>query len=576
VVPEIPSFAVDDGFTYTIPDDMPVHVGSKVRIRVSGRRLAGYVTAVFAESSDRRLLPVDSVAGSAPLFDDHLLSICRWAAEHYVAPLSTILKRTSPPNAPSSLTERDPSSGEEATSETRGPGAATYRISAAPHTDTLVKLVADHRSESTLHIIVPTAIEAGMVSDALAEHWNDRVVAATSSMPGGEVTRAWRRAAHNPTTILVGTRETVLWKLAGGGRWIVVEDGRRVMKSPASPTLHVRDIVWRRSGGDDRASFVGPVPTLELLAAGVDVIGQSGRAWAAVDVIDRTEEPPGSPMIASKTRAAINRAVKDDNRVFVLVTARGYAPAFRCRSCAALRRCPSCQSTALIDDVCRRCSSTVGACAECGSAAFAPLGAGMGRIIDEVASFAGASNVGQSEDRRAITVGSERDLVGLGTIDLGVVVDIDGIAGAPNYRAAEDALRLCVRVAHHIRRGDRNRLIVQTSATMQPVVQALAAGKSGPFLSDELMARKSAGFPPHGQLIAIEVAGVDSGDADVILRDVVAPAATLRGPAPMRDRSRWLIQGPDLDPTRIGLRSAVGKLRSDGATVRVDADPVDL
>ncbi|MDA2980026.1 MAG: hypothetical protein O3B42_09740, partial [Actinomycetota bacterium] len=85
VVPEIPSFAVDDGFTYLVPDGMAVSVGSIVRIKVSGRRLAGYVTAVFQAPEGRKLLPLLSVTGSAPVFDTELLEICRWAAAHYVA-----------------------------------------------------------------------------------------------------------------------------------------------------------------------------------------------------------------------------------------------------------------------------------------------------------------------------------------------------------------------------------------------------------------------------------------------------------------------------------------------------------
>ena len=553
---------------------MPVVVGSKVRVRVSGRRLAGYVTATFTEQSDRRLLPVDGVTGSAPVFDEELLSVCRWTAEHYVAPLSTILKRTSPPNAPKA--PRGTVATQRRASAEPDTGSDTYLVSASPHIRPLVSLVDAHNAQSTLHIVAPTAFEVDTIATALRDIHDTRVVTATSSMPAKDVTRAWQRAAHDPTTILVGTRETVLWKLAGGGRWIVVEEGRRVMKSPATPTIHVREIVIRRSRGDRTTTFVGPLPTLEVISAGVKVHEPPGRRWPVVEVVDRTEEPPGSPLITGTARTAINGAVRDGKRVFVLVTARGYAPAFRCRSCAQLRRCKVCGTAASTDGACRRCGETLGPCRDCGGSQFAPLGAGVGRLVDEIASFVGAGNVGDAGARRKVVVGSERDLVDLGPVGLGVVVDIDGIAGAPHYRASEDALRLCIRVAHHVERGDRNRLIVQTAAPTQPLVRALVAGDASQFLSDEMAVRTAAGFPPVGSLIAIEVGTESTQDADTILRSAIAGDAVLRGPAPMRDRSRWLVQGRDLDRTRIALRTAVGELRGLGAKVRVDVDPVDL
>jgi hypothetical protein len=47
------------------------------------------------------------------------------------------------------------------------------------------------------------------------------------------------------------------------------------------------------------------------------------------------------------------------------------------------------------------------------------------------------------------------------------------------------------------------------------------------------------------------------------------------GPIPAGDRSRWLLQG-DLGGVKTEMRRFVQRLRDSGATVRVDADPIDL
>jgi primosomal protein N' len=194
-------------------------------------------------------------------------------------------------------------------------------------------------------------------------------------------------------------------------------------------------------------------------------------------------------------------------------------------------------------------------------------------MIEDLARFVDRAVVGGGEDGLQVTVGSERDLIGLRGVGLGVVVDFDGMTGAPHYRATEDALRLIVRLAQATERG-KARVMVQTSRKDQPLLDTLVSGHSRPFLEAEANLREQAGFPPFGSLIAIEI-DVDH-DADTLIRGAVGEHGVVRGPARMRDRQRWLIQGSDLDQARIGLRSAVGTLRSQGARVRVDADPIDL
>ena len=101
VVPDVPSFAVDGGFAYRVPPDLidEVSVGSIVRVPLSGRRVRGYVVDV-AEREDEGLKDVRSVSGVWSCFDRPILQTLRWAATHYVAPLSVVIAKTAPPNLP--------------------------------------------------------------------------------------------------------------------------------------------------------------------------------------------------------------------------------------------------------------------------------------------------------------------------------------------------------------------------------------------------------------------------------------------------------------------------------------------
>mgnify|MGYP001824075621 FL=1 len=388
------------------------------------------------------------------------------------------------------------------------------------------------------------------------------------------MTAAWQTAMTRPGTVLVGTREIALWSIPSATEWIVVEDARRVMRSPATPTLSVRAIALERHRAfGTSTTFVGPVPSLELIHAGATIVGDPGRQWPLVEVVDRNEEPPGSSALLEATRGAIAGAVRQGGSVFVLVPRRAHAGAERCVQCQELRRCGSCGSAAFTEGTCVRCAEPMVRCPSCGGRLWRPLGAGIGVVVDDLTRVVGR-DVGRAGEGRAVTVGTERDILGVSGCRLAVAVDVDGMTLAPHYRAAEDALRTLVRLAQTVERGRGHRCVVQTSDPHQRTIAALRSGRSDEFLSDEAQRRRRAGFPPFGELIALEVAGID--DADDLVRSSVEALATVHGPARVGERDRWLITGADLTRARLALRRGVGTMRDRGARVRVDVDPIDL
>jgi len=125
-----------------------------------------------------------------------------------------------------------------------------------------------------------------------------------------------------------------------------------------------------------------------------------------------------------------------------------------------------------------------------------------------------------------------------------------------------------------VKKGSGSRCVVQTADPNQPVIAALVHGRSQDFLLTELALRRRFGFPPVGSLIAIETDDIhDAGD---LLVEAIAPHASVLGPAKVGERMRWLIQDRDLGAARLALRPVISTLRSKGAKVRVDVDPIDL
>lgn len=582
VVPDIATFAVDDGFSYSVPEDMAVEVGTIVRVPLGARKVRGHVVGL-RNGLIRELKPITTVSSTVPVFHAELLETLRWLATHYVAPLSVLLSKAGPPNLPRPIKpsqlppiERTPAKllSELTVALAEGRHARPhYLLARRPYEDAIRELISPILKEGrSVLVVLSTVAEVETLADALEKRFAQRVLRAYTARPARDLTETWTKASTQPGNIVIGTREAALWPVADLALMLVVEEGRRAMKDKQTPTVHVREVVKRRAAVERHGLvFLGAVPTTEVLASGIPITRGSGtRVWPLVEVVNRTEEPPGAGFIASRTLAAIRGAVDRQRQVLVFTHRRGFAPAFRCGKCRLVRQCPVCEARADRSDACIRCGALLGECVECGGQRFEPLGAGAERIAAILARMFDVGDVGSPAP---IWVGTERDLINVNDVDLAVVVDADGLIHAPNYRAAEDALRLLSRVAGTVGPGRGRRCLVQTGLPDDPVIAALRRGDPLKFLELEMEKRAASLLPPAGEVIVVELDGEGPDDA---LRELGGSSAEVFGPAARGGRFHWLIQGRDLRPVRIGLRRLVHEWRDRGMRVRIDVDPLQL
>jgi len=584
VVPDLPTYAVDEGFRYAT--DRVLHVGSIVRVPLGRRVIRGWVVAE-EQGDPSGLKPIKALSSEVPIFTSDLLQTLRWAANHYIAPLAALLRRAGPPNLPDQPKAEDfPPLGR---SSLRGLPTPVIAAVAGRRARAVYSLAG--RNEATdavlgighvlgvggsAMVILPTGAEAAVYAVNLREALGDRVIEVPPDASNSEVTAAWGRACGNAGHVVVGTHRIAFWPIKHLRLAVLVEEGRRAMRDRQTPTVHAREVIRRRASVERfNVWYLGSVPSTAVLATGVEVQRPATRGWPPVEIVDRTQDPPGSGLIAERVRSSISGALRRGVRVFVFSHRKGYAPAVRCVQCKTLRRCPSCGSRPEPGDTCSRCGATLGPCSACDGRRFEPLGAGVGRISEVLSRTHGNGKVGPVGSEAPIWVGTERDIPAIGGAGLGVVVDADGLILGSSYNAAEEALRILARLAVGIPFGNGRHLIVQTGQPEHPVIGALRSGDPLPFLEGELTIRKEFGLPPAGEVIVVEVTG-GTRDATTTLRQAVEAEATLLGPAERAGKLRWLIQGRDLSNARSLLRSAVQTLRDGGAAVRLDVDPLDL
>ncbi|MDE0234632.1 MAG: hypothetical protein OXM62_06455 [bacterium] len=596
VVPAVAAFDVDQGFWYSVPAHLSgrIGLGAKVRAPLGGTHVHGYVVEC-GDRSPHKLKPVSAVSGDLPVFDGPLLAVCRWAAHHYVTPLSTILARTAPPNAPRtapggredavlspSLGGDHPAArlGEDvAAGRRRRPGCLLINPSDPEWVGPLLGPALG--AGRSVMVVVPTALEEERTTHLIQETFPGRVLGASTRHSDRQKTMVWGQLATRGGMALVGTPGVAFWPMADPGLVVVVEDGRRAHKSRRAPTVGTQRILRERSIREGAVlASVGPMPSVDVLALGPDFFYSRGRRrlWSHIEVVNR-REAGNHGLFHPRTLAAL-RAVTSGNGAFVFAHRRGFAPAMRCGACRTLRRCRSCGGRAEKGPACQRCGKELGVCRKCGRNYFEPLGAGVERVRGELRRRLGESRVGVVGGPAPIAVGTEASLAGAGHFQLVVVVDADGLLHAPHYRAEEEALRVMVRLAGHLSPGSGRRLMVQTSSPGHRVLSALRKGESVAFLQEELDRRVEAGFPPQGQLMAVEARGADPGRASDRLAMEMSGLGTrgvsVHGPAEFGSGLRWLVEGGNLWAAKEEMRIVASRWRKRGLAVRIDADPIDL
>jgi primosomal protein N' (replication factor Y) len=530
------------------------------------------------------LKDLGAVSGAAPVFDTDLLQGLLWAATHYVAPVSILLDRSTPPNLPKSTGGQPARTVVER--QVKHPLASMARAAAEGKRRPVAAIASGGRSADWLEALAPilnagksalviaaTATEVDAMAGPARAVFGDRVVAVAGDAPN-PVTRAWE-LAQGPGRLVIGTPRIATWLVSGLAMAVVIEEGRRAMKDRQTPTIHVRDLMTTRSRVEGFALvFIGPTPSLEVIAAGGEVTRAAPRSWPLVEVVDRREDPPGAGFLSERTVSALRAVAAAGRRCFVFTHVRAAEASMRCTQCRRVRRCEECGSRLGRTEACGRCGAVVGACPHCGSTKFEEMGSVPDRLSSEINRRLGQRLSGVHPTDLPVSVGTERDLAGLDRVGLVVAADADSLMLGHNYRAGEEALRILARLANTLEPGSGRRMIVQTSIPDSDLVITLKRGDPIPYLEAQLLERAQMGLPPASEIIAVELRGDGSAlQADTEIRAL--GAETVLGPAVMPDRHRWLLQGA-LAPVRLGLRPLVQAWRERGWTVRIDSDPIDL
>jgi primosomal protein N' (replication factor Y) len=592
VVPDLP--AVDRVFDYLVPEEHAgdVRVGTIVRVPLHGRRVRGWVVddGVEPATAVERLRPLAGVVSLGP--PPAVVALSEWAAWRWAGPRTAFLRAGSPPNTVRGLPPRAAKTVPPAAGviDAEAEALAKEALSASPSVirwppardpfDVVLPLVA--ASGSTI-VVAPNGATAIHLARRLARSGRNAALLRPDDT-GAVRTRAWVQMAAGDC-IVIGGRVAALAPVPDLAAAVILDDADEALQEERAPTWHGRDLVFERAlRAGCSAVVVSPAPTVDALVAARHCLEPSRAmeraGWPIVDVVDRRTEAPGLGLFSERLVTALRDTVVVGERAVCVLNRKGRARLLACDACGELVRCERCGAAASEGSdglVCARCDAVrPRLCAHCGGTRLRVLRAGVARVRDDLAALLIGVDVAEvdaaTEDLPdvPVLVGTEAVLHRASPARLVAFLDFDQELLAPRLRAAEQALWLLVRAARLVgSRASGGRVLVQTRLARHEVLDAAIRANPSLVAATERERREALSFPPYGGLAAI------SGDASAVtaVRENLAP---ILGIATGGDDRHLLVRAPDPRVLSDALAVAVPPVRTTGARLRVEVEPLRL
>ena len=569
VLPEPTGIGSEFDYRSGTIDPAALHIGTLVSVVLAGRTVEGWVTG-RRESSDHtgRLEPIRKVLSLGPPAD--VGELCDWAAERWAGKRSVLWKIASPDRRikalpPARRTESLRPAAKGAAPDSEAEAAVTEAIQhpvatiVTGATTPLTPILAAAARRGRLLVLCPTHAQARRAAAAL------RGLGVAAAHFGDD----WAVAATGATT--VGARSAAFAPTPGLDLLVVIDEHDAAYCSESSPTWNGRDVAierGRRLGIP--VLLVSPCPSPDALAAGPAVpLGRAvvRRGWPALQIIDTTDADPRDRRYPEELIAQIRRST----RTVVVLNRTGRSRLLACRACSSVLTCSTCDAAVGQSDgtdlSCARCGTVRPlVCQNCGSTAVKNLRAGVDRVAEELGAILGepvpelrSASDAQWANARCV-LGTEAVLHRERRAELVVFLDFDQELLAPRYRATEEAAALLARGARLLGPTARSGLVVLSTQSAHPVLDAVTHSDLVSLAESELARRRLLRFPPAESIAIVGGAAAPA---------FAASLATMEGFELAQRDDRWIVRTSD--GTELGPR--LGRVTRPPGRLTLHVDP---
>jgi primosomal protein N' (replication factor Y) len=637
---DVPLPHLDRPFDYLVPAtvDQDVHVGSRVRVRFSGRLVDGFVIERHDRVDEgRKLAFLERAVGEAVL-TDQTITLFRAVADRWAGSFVDVVRLGVPSRhaAAEAFADDRPPAGRSGLIPAVGrPSANAAGWSRYRAGDAFLNAVAQGRAARAVWSALPgedwparlaeavgTALGAGrgalvVVPDAkdlqrldkalIALLGSGQHVALSADLGPAERYRRWLAVRRGQVRAVIGTRAATYAPVADLGLLAMWDDGDDLHDEPRAPYANTRDVLVLRSSQTGAALLIGGFSRsaeaqalvesgwAQNLTGSRDAIRSVGpRVVATGDDAELARDPAAAaarlPSLAWRTART---ALEQGTPVLVQVPRRGYVPALACVNDRTPARCANCSgplaaSAAGAIAACRWCGRPAAdwQCPVCSGRAMRAVVVGAGRTAEELGrAFPGVavrtSGAGhiltEVPDRPAIVVATPgAEPIAHGGFGAALLLDGWALLSRADLRATEETLRRWFNAAALVR--PRGTVVVGADAAFA-AVQTLIRWDPVGGATREFAERSELRFPPATRMAALT--GSVEATADLLALALLPEGTEVIGPVPAgQDEERILLRVERKDgsalATSLKAAAALRSARKAAEPVRIVLDPREL
>lgn len=498
-------------FTYEVPSDMKLEVGSGVLVSFSRGKQAGIVLEVKKDRPEFKTKKILELLMPEVMLYDWQIQLAEWISDYYFCSRFDVFKSMLPKHI-----WRTPKRVRKTDQPAKTPVKKTDDHELTPAQQEIVDSITKEKPQiSLIHGITgsgKTEVYKKLIQNAVAtgkqalllvpeisltpqlvryfEGNFPEIAVIHSKISDGKRAQHWRNIHSGKTDLVIGSRSSLFSPFKNLGVIIMDEEHEWSYKQDQSPRYHGRDVAIKIAELTGAQLVLGSAtPSLETMwhAKNGDYKLYSmperisGTALPKVQIADMRDELRGGnfSIFSTPLEQKIRSALADKKQVILFLNRRGSASATICRDCGQALSCKDCDvkltyhankfaHSTLICHHCGLISKMPNTCPKCNSQRIKHVGTGTERVETELQKLFPIARI-QRADRDTMTQKDsfkklhkalrdhEIDIL-VGTQMIGKGFDIPNVSlvgivladmglHIPDFRASERSFQLLTQVA---------------------------------------------------------------------------------------------------------------------------------
>lgn len=560
-------------------------VGQRVLVPFGRRTIVGIVVGM-SERSDfpiEKLKRVMEVLDDAPIIDERLFALYRWASDYYCHPIGEVvlgslpknirlgkplqMKSQKTPSMPNSTVKKEvslPLTQEQQVAVSAILAAKGFKtfllagVTGSGKTEVYMQAIAAVLADKKQALVlVPEIALTPQTVRRFQARFEAPILLLHSGLSDGKRMQAWLSAMEASPCIVIGTRSAVFAPLKNLGLIVIDEAHDLSFKQQSRFRYSARNVAVMRAKLCDVPIVLGSAtPSLESYYNALEnkyhllqLTSRPGKALLPKillhDLKNEKLNAGLSPFLIEKIRQHLDA----NNQVLVYLNRRGFAPVLICHHCGWVAKCTRCDARLTVHQqsrrlICHHCSYQkrwVKICESCHQSEVMMLGVGTEQLEQALQNLFphktivridrdNTRTVKVLEERLSQVHAHEADIL-IGTqllvkghhfekVTLVAAIDVDNALFSSDFRAIEHLGQSLIQVAGRAGRLQApGEVVIQTHQPDHPQLKTLFEADYFAFVKNLLRERQLMELPPYRFLTMLKAEAKTQEKALSFLRE---------------------------------------------------------